>query len=119
MRKSRKQTRKKLKGGMVNGEAASVPDVPGWYVRFPSTTEAPRWSPARPYQVEAVLNYVSGNSSKEVIDTAGTKFNVTFDVNQYGAIVYTPLEGPTRNPVEMTFRKPTHIAFINRLTTPA
>jgi hypothetical protein len=114
MRKSRKQTRKKLKGGMYNGEAAAVTNNPQWYVRFDPTG----WHPARPYQVEAVLNYVSGNSSKEVIDTAGTKFNVTFDVNQYGAIVYTPLEGPTAGKtVEMTFAKPNQIANINRLTT--
>jgi hypothetical protein len=89
-------------------------NCPRWYVRFDHTG----WQPARPYQVEAVLNYVSGNSSKEVIDTAGTKFNVTFDITIEGVIIYTPQEGPTTGkPVEMTFRKPNQIAYINRLTT--
>ena len=46
------------------------------------------------------------------------KFNVTFDITIEGVIVYTPQEGPTTGkPVEMTFRKPNQIAYINRLTT--
>jgi hypothetical protein len=85
-----------------------------WYVRFDSTG----WHPARPYQVEAVLHYVSGNSSKEVRDATGAKFDVTFHVTNQGVIVYTPNDGPTAgNTVEMTFHKPNQIAYINRLTT--
>ena len=85
-----------------------------WYVRFDSTG----WHPARPYQVDAVLHYVSGNSSKEVRDATGTKFDVTFDVTIEGVIIYTPQEGQIQGkPVEMTFRKPNQIAYINRLTT--
>jgi|688.fasta_scaffold1240217_1 hypothetical protein len=85
-----------------------------WYVRFDSTG----WHPARPYQVEAVLHYVSGNSSKEVRDATGAKFDVTFHVTNQGVIVYTPNDGPTQGRlVEMLLDTPAKIAYINRLTT--